>query len=285
MAGTKRKSSNVGVSVKLAQRQASNTYSLATRTRRSSLKGTEAKKLQLALSTCPSTGWELTSNPKVVAKGKEGYRCQVNRRGRITDRTAVRKQDRVVYPAVLDAEKHLFEFRLSCESQNSRNKIEAALNGADDLILLEGEDDANKKPRVIKTNVSKVCLRAQDLSSGNAVRLRGKPDQNPCNAVSSIHLISKKISVTMARRIQKAVRNRGARRSALAHATLMKDQNYRLALKNKLATRLRADQPWSQLLLGADDDETAQSYSEYEKRHVVVKARHIFRLSKQCTNL
>ena len=195
------------------------------------------------MSTCPSAGWELTSNPKVVAKGKEGYRCQVNRRGRITDRTAVRKQDRIVYPAVLDAEKHLFEFRLSCESQNSRNKIEAALNGADDLILLEGEDDANKKPRVIKTNVSKVCLRAQDLSSGNAVRLRGKPDQNPCNAVSSIHLISKKISVTMARHIQKAVRNRGARRSALAHATLMKDQNYRLALKNKLATRLRADQP------------------------------------------
>ena len=57
----------------------------------------------------------------------------------------------------------------------------------------------------------------------------------------------------------------------------MKDQNYRLTLKNELAKRLRADQPWSQLLLGADDDETAQSYSEYEKRHVVVKARHIFR--------
>jgi hypothetical protein len=57
----------------------------------------------------------------------------------------------------------------------------------------------------------------------------------------------------------------------------MKDQSYRLTLKNKLATRLQSDQPWSQLLLGADDDETAQSYSEYEKRHVVVKARHIFR--------
>jgi hypothetical protein len=272
MAGTKRKSSNA-VSV-IAQRQAASTYSLATRTRRSSLKGIDAKKLQLALSTCPSAGWELTSNPKVVAaaKPKQGFRCQVNRRGRITDRKGVRKVSRIV-TTLLCAEMQLFEFRLSCESINSRNKIQAALNG-DDLILV---DDASNKKSKVGTNVSSVLLQAQAMSSGNAVRLRGKPNRNPNNSESSFHLISNEIARTMARRIQKAARNREARRSELAHATLMKDQSYRLTLKNKLATRLQSDQPWSQLLLGADDDETAQSYSEYEKRHVVVKARHIFR--------
>jgi hypothetical protein len=258
----------------MSQRQAASTYSLATRTRRSSLKGIDAKKLQLALSTCPSTGWELTSNPKVVAKGKEGFRCQVNRRGRPADRVGVRKVSRID-PTVLDAEKHLFEFRLSCESKNSREKIEAALNG-DDPILVDNQEANKKKPKVV-TNISKGCLKAQHMSSGNAFRLRGKPNRNPCNAASSIHLISKELAVTMARRIQKAARNREARRSELAHATLMKDQNYRLTLKNKLATHLRADQPWRQLLLGAEDDESAHAYSEYDKRHVVVKARHVFR--------
>jgi hypothetical protein len=281
MAGTKRKSSNAVSAI--AQRQAASTYSLATRTRRSSLKGIDAKKLQLALSTCPSVGWELTSNPKVVSKvdakgGKEVFRCQVNKRGRPSDRKAVRKRGTILYTTVLDAEKHLYEFRLSCESQNSRKQIEAALNGEDDLILLE-DDEANKKAKVV-TNVSKACLQAQSMSSGNAVRLRGKPNRNPHNSASLSNLTSKEISGMMAQRIQKAVRGRGARRSALAHANLMQDQNYRLTLKNQLAKRLRADQPWSQLLLGADDDETAQSYSEYEKRHVVVKARHIFRAVK-----
>ena len=80
----------------------------------------------------------------------------------------MRKHSKVLFPAVLDAEKHLFEFRLSCESQNSRKKIEAALNG-DDLIL-EDYHDANKKPKV-GINVSKGCLKAQCMSSGNAVRL------------------------------------------------------------------------------------------------------------------
>jgi hypothetical protein len=39
----------------------------------------------------------------------------------------------------------------------------------------------------------------------------------------------------MALRIQKAIRKREVRRSELAHATLMKDQSYRLTLKNTLA--------------------------------------------------
>jgi hypothetical protein len=169
----------------------------------------------------------------------------------------VRKVSKIDHTVLLDAEKHLFEFRLSCESQNSQNKIEAALNG-DDLIL-EDNHDPNKKPKIVKTNVSKGCLLAQSMSSGNAVWLRGKPNQNPCNTASSIHLISKEIAGTMARHIQKAARNREARRSEVAHATLMKDQNYRVTLKNKLANHLRTDQPWRQLLLGAEDDETAQS--------------------------
>jgi hypothetical protein len=84
------------------------------------------------------------------------------------DRVGVRKVSKID-PTVLDAEKHLFEFRLSCESQNSRNKIEAALNGDD--LLLEDDHDSNKKPKVVKTNVSKGCLLAQSMSSGNAVWL------------------------------------------------------------------------------------------------------------------
>jgi hypothetical protein len=65
MAGTKQKSSNA-----MSQSQASNTYALATRTRRTYVKGIDAKKLQLAFSTSSSLGWELTSNPRVIARGK-----------------------------------------------------------------------------------------------------------------------------------------------------------------------------------------------------------------------
>jgi hypothetical protein len=108
--------------------------------RSSSLGGIDAKNLKLGLSTSPSVRWELTSNPKVIPKGKV-FMCAVNWKGRVTDKKGDWKYsarfDRIVY-----AEK----FRMTCESQSAHIKIEATLSSDD--WNQEDDEHKSKKTRV-----------------------------------------------------------------------------------------------------------------------------------------
>jgi hypothetical protein len=45
---------------------------------------------------------------------------------------------------VVDAKRYLFEFHLSCESVNSRNKIEAILDGHDCILDKENNETSKK---------------------------------------------------------------------------------------------------------------------------------------------
>jgi hypothetical protein len=177
LAGKKRKS-NVG-SVKLAQSQARNTYIQATCTRSNCLGGIEEKKLRTGLSTSPSVGWELKSNPKVIAKGKV-FKCQDNKKVCVSDKRQLQKYSKA-FDRQIDAEKHLFEFRISLESKSSQKKIEALLID-DDWKEEEEKVFATKKPRF--STVSKATPKSQSLSSSNCIRQRGLHDLNPNNSMS-----------------------------------------------------------------------------------------------------
>jgi hypothetical protein len=50
----------------------------------------------------------------------------------------------------------------------------------------------------------------------------------------------------------------------------MKDLSYRCSVKNKLAKHLSCDNPWRQLLLGADDDEMAHTYSSSDRMNGIL---------------
>jgi hypothetical protein len=268
MAGKKRKSN--ARSVKLTESQSRNTYTPATSTRSSSSHGIEANKLKLALSNCPSLGWELTSNPKVVPKGKV-FMCVVNRKARLTDKKGERKYS-ARFDRIVDAEKHLYEFRMTCESQSSRIKIQLTLIGED-----WNQDDEHKTKKSRVNLISKATLKSRKMSSSPAERLRGTPDMNPNNSMSYGLLTSKELALKMARRIQAAVRKRDTRRAEASHAKLMKSQAYRLTLKNDLANRLCSAEPWKKLLLGANDTESAHTFSDHDRTSVVAKARHVYR--------
>jgi hypothetical protein len=150
-----------------------------------------AKKLQLALSTCPSLGWELTWSPKVVEK-HNGYRYQVNRRGQTNDKEAERKWS-THFNRILDAEKYLFEFPMSCESQSACNKIEAALTVLDDCKQVDDEGES-KKRQVTGINVFKGCKKLQSMSSSNFIRQLGSPNKNPRNHRSFVNGPSKELA-------------------------------------------------------------------------------------------
>ena len=42
-----------------------------------------------------------------------------------------------------------------------------------------------------------------------------------------------------------------------------------------LQKKLAAGEPWRDLILGADDDEVAACTSDFDRKHVMHKARHI----------
>jgi hypothetical protein len=115
------------------------------------------------------------------------------------------------------------------------------------------------------------------MSFSNYIWQLGSPNKNQNNTRCFVDGPSKELAGMMARQIQTAVRTREVRRlEAAQHATLLKDQLYRLTLKNDLE-HLRSDQPWQQLLHAALDNKTAHTYSKYDRTNVIVKARHVYR--------
>ena len=53
------------------------------------------------------------------------------------------------------------------------------------------------------------------------------------------------------------------------------DQTYRRNVIAALKRKLAADEPWRDLILGADDPEVALSTSDFDREHVVKKTRHV----------
>ena len=54
---------------------------------------------------------------------------------------------------------------------------------------------------------------------------------------------------------------------------IRQDQTYRSQLIQALKEKLALEEPWLELILGADDPEVAAPVSDFDRRHDAVKAR------------
>ena len=56
---------------------------------------------------------------------------------------------------------------------------------------------------------------------------------------------------------------------------IRRDQTYRSQLIQALKEKLASEEPWLELILGADDPEVAASVSDLDWRQATVKSRHV----------
>ena len=57
---------------------------------------------------------------------------------------------------------------------------------------------------------------------------------------------------------------------------MQNDTKYHKELLSKLKFSLSSDYPWKYLLIGTEDPEIVEGYTEADKHYVILKARHIY---------
>lgn len=132
-------------------------------------------------------GWELTSNPTIVAKQYQGqtyWYIQVSKRKRPTDRKGERRYSQMSFATQIEAENNAFDERYKLEGSNARAKLqtwryftEAVING-DSLPETQAATAAvvspntnprpAKKKRATKKKPTILKLRSAMMSAGTA---------------------------------------------------------------------------------------------------------------------
>jgi hypothetical protein len=271
------------VSDAVAKSQRANIYHLARRSRLQQLSEVEQRKLISAMAEqLEPFGWSLTSYCKVfpvsIYAAIAGWRIRLlKRKGGKTKAKGQEKKSRQ-YESQIAAENGMFEFRKSFESPKSRKQLDQW-----ELSLLESSirvelivDEGTSNHRDVRTGNR--CRKAFAMSSNALLHeQRCTVCRNP-NSRPPVHLLQYSQELA-AQKVQGYIRLRQLTWGVKAQTKAKGDQMYRemvLAYLQKFIRAPRHLEKWKQLLLvGADDEEVAATYSEYDRDHTIEKAQCI----------
>ena len=260
--------------------QAANAYNPCKRLRSQCLDDIDFLKLGAAISNSMIRGWELTLNVKILAY-RGVHRISMMRRKRITDKVGKRVVS-ATFNSAIEAENNVFYFRYSLESQKSKTKLDiwqASLsdNDSEDENIPTLLDNVTNHPDGKQRLIYREKIRSTKLTSNLIIQhFTSVKNMNPNNSKFEDRLLSRKdVEIECAKMIQKCVRRRNIERARQRIRQTQKDQAYRRGLIASFKKKLAAEQPWRELILGANDDEVADSTSDFDREHVVRKTRHI----------
>jgi hypothetical protein len=220
---------------------------------------------------------------------QDKYRIRLLLRKRPHDKTGARRVSTSSYCTAIDAEDDAFNFRYSLESKKAKERLEDYKTNLE-LLLSGTMDSSNPIPEVIESStLDQAPAKRQRQLSGKKQksfgmsasyylnnRTNAKHSKNPMNSPPNhtSAIASDEVAVIYAMKIQKWIKHRDAVRAAKSWKATFADQNYRLSLLRYLTKHIVNEDPAS-LLLGAEDAEVASTYSAYDCKRVLLKARHV----------
>jgi hypothetical protein len=231
-------------------------------------------------------GWSLTSSCKVFPVSREGtiagWRIRLlklKREGGRKSKVKGQEKKSRQYESQILAKNAMFEFRKGLESPKSKKQLDhwqlSLLSSSVrlELIVVEGRNQQRTDVRSTGN-----CRRKAIVMSSNALLheqtgiLCHNPNSRPSGGLLQY---SRELA---AHKVQGYIRLRELTQGVKAQIKTKSDQTYReitLAYLKKFISAPRHQEKWKQLLLGADDDEVAATYSEYDREHVIEKARSL----------
>jgi hypothetical protein len=270
------------VSDAVAKSQLANAYYLARRSRLQQLSEVEERKLISALSNKSEPfGWSLTTSCK-VSQVSTGWRIGLRRRpGGKSKIKSERKRSRE-YQSQIAAENDMFNYRKNLESPKSKKRLsewELSLHSSSlrvELIADAADAETTTNP---PQGAGITARRRKAIAMSSNARLQeqaGIASRNPMLPPdTSLRQYTRQVAAS---KVQNYIRMRQLSRGVRAQVRAKTDQTYRefvLSYLSKIISAPRHEEKWRQLLLGAQDTEVAETYSEYDREHALKKARCI----------
>lgn len=223
--------------------------------------------------------WERTSNCTIYEKSSLFY-IRVLRRPKAESINGARVSS-VGYTSEVEAENSAFQFRYELESLKTKNSLDEykrnlrlCLSGAITIAESSTQQQIESKSKQ-PSNISPVLIKRYALSSNLIANKKVTSSINPRNQPpNSSILLHSDILELCANRIQRTVKSRDVRRSAIHIKKTMQNQAHRVSMTRYLSKFLSTN-TCHHLLLGSDDQEIVQSFTPFDKKHVALKARHI----------
>ena len=266
--------------------QAVHTYTPVIRPRKWQLSELESRLLPVAFLNDGKL-WGATANCSIEFKDNAFF-IKLLYRGRPKDKTGKRIRSGK-FKTAIEAENNAFLFRYSNENIKCRERldkyktnIQNMVDGKMDLSLLQplqepltvtsasdcpvdGKQKRKPSPRLQKSYA---------MSASYALNAKVKRSGNPMNALPSWDLVVREFIATIyVRKIQRFLKRRSTKRAAKSMRDTIHNQSYRHSLLVYLTKHISENASES-LLMGGDDPEVASTYSEFDKKHVLMKARH-----------
>ena len=284
----KRKQSQGQVSTTLLKSQAIHLYSPVTRTRHQHHSALATKLMHDSFLN-DSSIWQLTSNCKIELF-HDKFRIWLLLRKRSHDKRGDRRMSNTYYDTAIDAENNAFMFRYSLESKKSKKQLDEYQTNLETLLAGTTDSSSINLPEVTESSrFNEAPVKRERQLSGKKQksfgmsasyhlneRTNAKQSKNPLNSSPNrtSAIASNEVAVIYAMKIQKWVKHRDVMRAAKSLKATFADQNYRLSLLRYLTKHL-VNEDAESLLLGADDPEITSTYSDYDRRRVQLKARHV----------
>lgn len=271
MAGKRRRTKS-----KIGKLQSANAYQPCKRLRSQCLCYAKLQKLNAGLANNISYGWELTSNVRVLEPKPNMFHIVMLSRGRKSD-TKGKRVASSYYDSRIIAENNIFSFRKSYESERAKTRLgawEAALGTKNekDVMAATLRDASIKQTNSLYRKKLKTIL----LTGSLHIEHKAPTNLNPNNHKFGARFLTQAdVEIQSAKKIQRNVRKRDRLRAKERERKTNLDQTYRKNVISTLQKKLAEDEPWRKLIIGADDDEVAASTSDFDRDHVVRKARHI----------
>jgi hypothetical protein len=173
----------------------------------------------------------------------------------------------------------MFEFRKKHETPKSRERLshwERSLYESSHRVELIVEERNTTQPRKGDGIIAR--RRKAIAMSSNALLHEQTQIANRNPMLAPAGLLSLHTREAAASRVQGYIRKRQLLRGVRSQTRTQNNQTYRefvFAYLSKIISAPRHEEKWRQLLLGAEDAEVAETYSEYDQEHVIKKARSI----------
>ena len=218
--------------------------------------------------------WELSSNCKIFDSGT-GYHVRLLRRGRVHDKQGSRKTSEQ-YATIIEAENNAFEYRYGLESKQSKIKLDMLRSKFESI--LEGKDYISNATPVLTPKRQKLgpaLKKSYAMSGSHHLNTIISSSMNPNNCPSNLDFLSEiNMRNMFAAKIQRCVRSVDIRRAAKKIKNAITNQTYRSSIIKYLSKYLGSD-TCEMLIIGSEDSEVYASFSQYDKQHATLKARHI----------
>jgi hypothetical protein len=271
------------VSATVTSSQKRHVYHPARRSRALKQSKADNQKFEAALDNEPDPyGWSYTSNARVFPEYKGGatvaWRITVRRRTHASQKTSTNKKSGARYKSQIVAENEMYAYRKSLEPKSIQSKLnlweQSLSNLADPTSIVD--ETSTSVPTVVKKALTAARKRRNKSiamsSNGRLQNAAAVACRNPKLPPKNVLQFTREEAVLT---VQRWMRIRQLERGLAAKRIIEVDQTYRELLLKYLKKLIRAPQreeKWRQLLLGASDKEVAQTYSEYDRKHVMEKA-------------